>query len=50
MITKEVNDWMKKVEQGRYSYQTAMEEFERISRYLTKEEVKQVLSKLKNAL
>ncbi len=50
MITREVNEWMRKVEQGCYSYDTAMEEFKRLSKYLTREEVKQVLSKLKNAL
>lgn len=49
MITKEVNDWIRKVEQGRYSHETAMEEFVRISKYLTKEEVKQVLNRIKNS-
>ncbi len=50
MITKEVNDWIKKAEQGRYSYDSAIEEFMRISKYLTKEEVRQILSRLKKAL
>ena len=49
MITREVNDWIKKVELGRYSHETAMEEFVRISRYLTKEEVRQVLDRIKKA-
>lgn len=48
MITKEVNDWVRKVEQGRYSKEDAMEEFMRISRFLTKEEVRQVLARLKS--
>lgn len=39
MITKEVNDWLKKVECGMYSSKDAIEEFARISRYLTKEEI-----------
>ena len=48
MITREVNEWVKKVEQGRYSPQDATDEFVRISRYLTKEEVKQILSRIKS--
>ncbi len=47
MITREVNEWIKKVQSGCYSYVTAMEEFKRISMYLTKEEVRQVLNKIK---
>lgn len=50
MITKEVNDWIKKVEQGRYSQADAMEEFIRISRFLTKEEVQQILRRIKTFL
>ena len=50
MITKEVNDWIRKVEQGRYSHEVAMEEFIRISKFLTKEEVQQVLKRIKNAI
>ena len=50
MITREVNDWIKKVEQGRYSTETAMEEFVRVSRYLTKEEVQQVLKRIKGLI
>ena len=50
MITREVNEWIKKVEQGRYSQETAMEEFVRISCYLTKEEVQQVLKRLKGLI
>ena len=50
MITKEVNDWIRKVEQGRYSHEVAIEEFIRISKFLTKEEVQQVLKRIKNAI
>lgn len=48
MITKEVNDWVKKAQCGMYSAQDAMEEFARISRYLTKEEILIIKNKLKN--
>ncbi len=50
MLTKEVNDWLRKTERGQYSYDAAMQEFVRISKYLTKEEAKQVLDRLKKAL
>ncbi len=46
MITKEVNDWIKNVEMHRYSYSDAMEEFVRISRYLTKDELIQLKRRL----
>lgn len=49
MITREVNEWIRKVEQGRYSQEDVMEEFIRISRFLTKEEVRQVLDRIKKA-
>ena len=48
MIIREVNEWVKKVEQGRYSKQDAMDEFVRISKFLTKEEVRQILNKVKS--
>ena len=47
MITKEVNDWIKKVEKGNYSSWDIMEEFARISKYLTKTEMKQVTKRLR---
>ena len=50
MITKEVNDWIKKVECGNYSASDILEEFSRISRYLTKEEVMQIKNRLKNSI
>jgi hypothetical protein len=46
MITKEVNDWFKKVEKGNYSSWDIMEEFVRISKHLSKEDIKQVEKKL----
>lgn len=50
MITREVNEWIRKVEQGRYSSDVAMDEFLRISKFLTKEEVQQVLKRIKSFL
>ena len=46
MITKEVNDWFKKVEKGNYSSWDIMEEFARISKYLSKSDLKQVEKRL----
>ncbi|MBP7211728.1 hypothetical protein KBA27_02730 [bacterium] len=47
MITKEVNDWIRKVEHGNYSKDDLMEEFASFSRYLTKEEMLQIKNRLK---
>jgi len=46
MITKAVNDWIRKVEKGNYSSWDIMEEFVQVSRYLTKEEMVQVKKRL----
>jgi len=46
MITKEVNDWIKKVEGGNYRNEDIMYEFARISKYLTREELIQIKKKL----
>ena len=48
MITKEVNEWMKKVEKGNYSSWDVMEEFVKLSKYLTKDEIKQITKHLKD--
>lgn len=50
MITREVNEWIKKAECGMYSSQDVMEEFARIARYLTKEEIIMIKNRLKNSL
>jgi hypothetical protein len=50
MITKEINDWIRKAECGMYSVEDAMEEFARISRYLTREEVVMIKNRLKNSI
>ena len=48
MITKEVNDWIKKVQTKNYSSWDIMEEFANISKYLTKSEMVQIKKKLNN--
>lgn len=50
MITKEVNDWIKKVETKNYSTWDIMEEFAKFHKYLTKDEVKQIKNRLNNSL
>lgn len=50
MITKEVNDWIKKVINGNYSSWEIMEEFAQFSKYLTKEEVAQIKNRLENSV
>lgn len=50
MMTKEVNDWIKKVEQGNYSSWEIMEEFAKFSKYLTKEEMEQVKRRLDSTI
>ena len=47
MFTKEVNDWIKKVEKGNYSSWDIMEEFAQFSKHLTKTEMKQVTKRLR---
>ena len=46
MLTREVREWLQKVERRQYSYEDAMYEFMHFSPYLTKEELKQLKSKL----
>ena len=48
MITKEVNDWIKKVEKGNYSSWDIMEEFANFSKYLTKSEMTQIKKRLQS--
>ena len=49
MLTKEVREWIKKVERRQYSYEDAMYEFMTFAPYLTKEELKQLKSKLEGS-
>ena len=46
MLTTEVNDWIRRVEKGNYSSWDIMEEFARFSKYLSKEDLKQVHKRL----
>lgn len=46
MLTREVREWMQKVERGQYSYEDAMCEFMRFSPYLTREEMIMIKNKL----
>lgn len=50
MITREVNEWLKKAECGMYSADDIMDEFARIMRYLTKEEVLMIKKRLENSI
>lgn len=50
MITKEVTQWIKKVQAGQYSYETAMDEFIRFSRFLTPQEMILIKNKIKENL
>ena len=46
MLTKEVREWLVKVERGAYSYDDAMSEFSRFARYLTREEMLMIKSRI----
>ena len=46
MLTREVREWIQKVERRQYSYDDAMYEFLRFAPILTKEELKQIKIKL----
>lgn len=46
MITKDVNNWIKKVEKGNYSSWDIMEEFAQLSKYLSKEDIQQIKKRL----
>lgn len=48
MITKEVNDWIKKVECGMYRGEDVISEFANIARYLTRDELFFIKRKLSN--
>lgn len=48
MLTKEVREWIQKVERRQYSYDGAIYEFMSFAHYLTKEELKQLKNRLEN--
>ena len=49
MLTREVREWLEKVERRQYSYDDAMFEFMRFASYLTREELKQLKTRLENS-
>lgn len=49
MITREVREWMQKVERRQYPYDDAMYEFMRLSVFLTREEMKMIKSKIEQS-
>jgi len=49
MITKEVREWLNKVERSQYSYEDAMSEFMRFSPFLTREEMNLLKRKINEA-
>ena len=49
MITREVREWIQKVERRQYSYDDAMYEFMRFSSFLTREEMKMIKAKLEDS-
>ena len=49
MITRQVREWMDKVQRRQYSYDDAMQEFINLSKILTKEEILMVKKKLENS-
>lgn len=49
MITKEVRDWLQKVERRQYSYNDAINEFVHFSSYLTREEMRLIKTKIEEA-
>lgn len=46
MLTREVREWLVKVERKQYSYDDAMHEFMCFAPYLTREELKQIKNKI----
>ena len=48
MMTKEVREWLQKVERRQYSYEDAMYEFMSFSSFLTREEMKMIKSKVEH--
>ena len=46
MLTREIRDWLQKVERRQYSYNDAMYEFMLLSKFLTKEELIQLKKRL----
>ena len=49
MITREVREWIEKVERGQYSYEDAMYVFSQFASCLTRDELKLIKEKLENS-
>lgn len=49
MLTKEVREWLEKVQRKQYSYENAMIEFVRFSSFLTREEMKMIKRKIEES-
>lgn len=49
MITREVREWLEKVQRRQYSYDDAMYEFLRFSSFLTREEMKIIKAKIEES-
>lgn len=50
MITKEVNEWIRKIEKGNYSSWDIMEEFAQMSKYLSEEDIKHIKKRLDSSI
>ena len=46
MLTREVREWLQKIERRQYSYDDAMYDFIQLAKFLTKEELKQLKKRL----
>ena len=46
MLTREVREWLEKVQRRQYSYEDAMYEFMRFSLFLTRKEMKMIKRKI----
>ena len=46
MLTKEVREWIEKVNRGQYSYEDAMYELSQFASYLTSDELKFIKDKI----
>lgn len=49
MLTREVREWIQKVQRGQYSYEDAMFEFKNFATFLTIEEIRQLSNILKSS-
>lgn len=50
MMTKEVNEWIRRIETGNYSSWEIMEEFAQFAKYLTEDELQQVKKRLEKSI